>query len=73
MGDVVLGVVEAADCSMARWHNNEAQRCRLHHAAEDAENGDKGRGGGGRGSRIDTAVDECRNKMIDRVDRYRFH
>ena len=41
------GVVEAADCFMARWHRDEAQRSRLRHAAEDAESGDKGWGGGG--------------------------
>ena len=38
------GVVEAAGCSMARWHRNEAQRSRLRHAAEGSESGDKGRG-----------------------------
>ena len=40
--------------------------------AEDAENGDKRRGGGGTGSCTDTAVDECRKEMVDRVARYRF-
>ena len=57
---------------MARWHRDEAQRSRLRHAAEDAKNGDKGRGGGGKGSRTDTAIDDCRNEMIDGVARYRF-
>ena len=47
------GVVEAADCFMARWHRDEAQRSRLRHAvAKDAKNSDKGRGEGG--SRTDT-------------------
>ena len=31
---------------MARWHRGEAQKSRLRHAAEDAKNGDKGRGEG---------------------------
>ena len=31
------------------------------------------RGGGGRGSCSDTAVDKSRHEMIDRVPRYRFH
>ena len=52
---------------------DKAPRSRLHHAAEDAKSGDKGRGGGGAGgSRTDTAVDVCRIEMIDRVARYRF-
>ena len=40
------GVVEAADCFMARWDRDGAQKSRLRHAAQDAKNGDKGRGGG---------------------------
>ena len=32
----------------------------------------QGRGGWGRGSRTDRAVDECKNERIDRVARYRF-
>ena len=64
-------VVEVADCFMARWHRDEVQRSRLRQTAEDAKNGDKGRGGGRRGSPTDTAVDECRDEMIDRVARYR--
>ena len=63
----VVGVVEAADCLMARWHRSEAESSWLRHAADDANNDEKGRGGGG------TAVDECRNEMVDRVARYRFH
>ena len=66
------GIVKAAECFMARCHTDEAQRSRRRHAAEDAKSGDKGRereGGGGR--RTDTAVDECRNEMIDRMVGYR--
>ena len=40
------GVIETADCFMARWHRDEAQGSRLRHAAEDAKSGDKGGGGG---------------------------
>ena len=40
------GVVKAATCFMARWHRGEAPRSRLRHAAEDAKNGDEGKGGG---------------------------
>ena len=48
-GKLYRGLVEAADCFMARWHRDEVQRSRLRHAAEDAKNGDKGRAGGGGG------------------------
>ena len=65
------GVVEAAGCFMRRWEMDEKQRFRLRHAAEDAKNGDEGRGEGGSGSRTDTAVDGCRNEMINRVANYR--
>ena len=51
---------------------DEAQKTRLRDAAEDAKNGDKTRGGGGRGSCSDTAVDDSTNETIDRVARYRF-
>ena len=59
-GKCYLGVVEAADYFMARWHRDKAQKSRLRHAAEDAKSGGKGRGGGGggRGSCTDTAFDE---------------
>ena len=66
------GVVEAAECFMTRWHRDEAESSWLRHATEDAKSDDKGRGGEGRGSRTDTAVDECRNEMVDCVARYRF-
>ena len=56
-----------------RWHKDEAESGWLRHATEDAKSDDKGRRGGkGKGSRIDTAVDECRNEMVDRVTKYRF-
>ena len=58
---------------MTRWHRDEAESSSLCHATEDAESDDKGRGARkARGSRTDTAVDECRNEMVDRVARYRF-
>ena len=43
-GKCYRGGVEAADCFMVRWHRDEAQKSELRHAAEDANNGDKGRG-----------------------------
>ena len=39
------GVVEEADCFMARWHRDEAESSWLRHAAEDAKSDDKGKGG----------------------------
>ena len=43
------GVVEAAECFMARWPRDEAENSWLRHAAEDANIDDTGRGerGGG--------------------------
>ena len=41
------GVVEAADCFMARWHRDESQRSWLRHAAEDAKSRDERGGKGG--------------------------
>ena len=67
------GVVEAAECFMTRWHRDEAESNWLRHATEDAKSDDRGMGEGKeRGSRIDTAVDECRNGTVDHVARYRF-
>ena len=58
---------------MTRRHRDEAESSWLRHTTEDAKSDDKGRGAGkGWGSRTDTAVDECRNGMVDRVARYRF-
>ena len=66
------GVVEAADCFMARWHRNEAQRNQLRQGAEDTPRALAKGGGGSRTDTHITAVDECRNEMINRVARYRF-
>ena len=58
---------------MTRWHRDEAESSWLRHTTDDAKSDHKGRGRGeGRDSRIDTAVDECRNEMVDRVARYLF-
>ena len=67
------GVVEAAECFVARWHGDKAEKSWLRHVAEDAKSDgkEKGRTGGG-GNRTDTAVEESRNEMVDRVARYRF-
>ena len=40
-GKWCLGVVEAADRLMKRWHKGEAEKSWLRHAAEDAKTGDK--------------------------------
>ena len=45
------GVVEAADCFMARWHRGEAQ---MRHAAKDTNGGDH---------QLSTKF-ECRNEKI---------
>ena len=67
------GVVDATDRFMTRWHEGEAEKSWLRHATEDAKSGDKEKPGGrGGGSRTDTAVDESRNEIVDRVARYRF-
>ena len=59
---------------MVRWHGDEAQRSRLHHAAEDAKSGDQAKGrGAGRGSHTDTAAVEWRNGMIHQVARDRLN
>ena len=73
VGSWYRGVVEAAECFMTRWHRDEAESSWPRHATEDAKSDDKERGWGkGRSSRTDTAVDDCRNEMVDRVARYRF-
>ena len=43
------GVVEPADCFMARWHRDEAESSWLRHAAEDAKKDDKRKEGTGGG------------------------
>ena len=66
-------VVESAECFMTRWHKDETESSWLRHATEDAKSDDKGRGREEeRGSRTDTAVDERRIEMVDRVVGYRF-
>ena len=57
---------------MTGWRRDEAESSWLRHTTEDAKIDDKGRGGEEMGSRIDIAVDECRNEMVARVARYRF-
>ena len=57
---------------MTRWHRDEPESSWLRHATEGARS-DEGRGEGKGGSSSDTAVDECRNQMVDRVARYRFN
>ena len=67
------GVVEAAECFMTKSHGYETHSSWLHHTKEDAKSDDKGRGEGkGRGSRSDTAVDDYRIEVVDRVARYWF-
>ena len=45
----------------------------LHHATEDGKSDEKERTEReGRSSAIDTAADECRNEVVDRVARYLF-
>ena len=68
------GTVDAADRFMTRWHRGEAEKSWQRLTAEDAKSSNQGKPGGrgGRSSRTDTAVDECRNEMVDRVARYQF-
>ena len=69
-------IVDAADCFMTRWHRGEAEKSWQHLTAENAKSSNQGkpwgRGGGGGSLLTDTAVDECRNEMVDRVARYQF-
>ena len=66
------GVIEAADCFVARWLWDEVGRSWLRHAVEDASRVVT-RGGVGRGQ---PPWYSCRQmqkeRMIDRVARYRF-
>ena len=51
---------------MTRWHRDEVESSWLRHTTEDTKSDDKGmEGGEGRGSRPDTAVDECRSERVD--------
>ena len=73
MGSGIGESSKAADCFMARWHKDEAETTWLCHAAKDAKSDDKGKTGEkGSGSHTYIAVDEYRNKTVDRVARYRF-
>ena len=52
----------------------EAEKSWLRLTAEDAKSSNQGKPGGRRGgsNRSDTAVDECKNEMVNRVARYQF-
>ena len=66
-------VVESLECFMTRWQKDEAESSWLQHETEDAKSDDQGRGRGEeRGSRSDTAVDDYRIEVVDRVARYWF-
>ena len=58
-------MVSGSRRSGGMWHRDGAESSWLRHTTEDAKSDDNGRG-------TDTAVDECRNEMVDRVGRYRF-
>ena len=58
---------------MTRWCKDVAEASCLHHATEDGKSDEKERTEReGRSSAIDTAADECRNEVVDRVARYLF-
>ena len=67
-----LGIADVADRSMTRWHSDKVGKSCLRYAAEHAKEQRQGEIGGAGGGRTDTAVDECRNDMLDRVTRCRF-
>ena len=68
------GIVDAADRFMTRWHRDEVEKSWQRLTAKDTKSSNQrkleGRGGGS--SRTATAVDECRNEMVDRVATYQF-
>ena len=67
------GIVDAADRFTTRWHRVEAEKSWQRLTAENAKSSNQGKSGGrgmGGGGRIETAVDECRNEIGDRVARY---
>ena len=69
------GIVDTADRFMTRWYRAEAKKSWQRLTAGDAKSSNQGKPGGrgeGRGGRTDTAIDECRNEMADRVARYEF-
>ena len=47
-----VGVVEAAEGFMTRWHRDKAKSSWLRHTTEDAKSDDKGRGGGKGGAAV---------------------
>ena len=54
-------------------HRAEAEKSSQRLTTEDAKSSNQGKPGGregGWGSRTDTAVDECKNVVADRVARY---
>ena len=68
------GIVDAADRFVTRWHRGEAEKSWQRLTAEDTKSSNQGKPGGrgGESSRTDTAVDECRNEVTDRVSNYQF-
>ena len=74
MGKSYRGVLGAAERFMKRWHEDEAQLSRQRHTSTvDGAQGNAGRGGNRRRRRSirETAVDESKKQMADRVARYR--
>ena len=69
---VATGVHRAADCFMARWHRDLAERSWLRHTASNTKSGGKGQPGDCEAVLIALSTIECRKEMIDRVARYRF-
>ena len=63
------GVLEATERFMGKWHEIEATLSRNRHAsATGGPQGNRREGGGN--SRRETAVDECRKEITDRIARY---
>ena len=62
------GVLQAAAGFIAKWHGIEATLSRTRHAS--VTGGAEGNRKGGGNSRRETAVDESRKEMADRVARY---
>ena len=66
------GVVDAADRFMKRGRGGEELATPRSRGTPRAATRGKRGDAGGEGSRTDTAVDESRNELVDRVARYRF-
>ena len=62
------GVLEAAERFIAKWHEIEATLSRNRYAS--ATGGAQGNRKGGGNIRRETAVEESREEMADRVPRY---